>query len=140
MNRTIVDNWNKTIRPEDVVYFLGDLVYGKSSRHPNYWLNKLNGNIEFIEGNHDKRVKRAMYPSAYNVVLKYGTWEFLLTHDPTIKPPEWDGWVIHGHKHNNDIENYPLINRKTKTINVAAEILDYKPMSFRELITKLNAS
>ena len=103
-------------------------------------MNKLNGNIEFIEGNHDKRVKRAMYPSAYNVVLKYGTWEFLLTHDPTIKPPEWDGWVIHGHKHNNDIENYPLINRKTKTINVAAEILDYKPMSFRELITKLNAS
>lgn len=29
MNKTLVDNWNKTVGQEDIVYFLGDVSFGR---------------------------------------------------------------------------------------------------------------
>jgi calcineurin-like phosphoesterase family protein len=37
--------------------------------------------------------------------------------------------VIHGHKHNNDMKDYCFINGDRKTINVSAELVDYRPVS-----------
>ena len=60
--------------------------------------------------------------------------EFLLLHDPKDVPDGWRGWVIHGHKHNNDTQHYPLVNQDRRTINVGAELLDYKPLPLQELL------
>jgi len=54
MNEVLINNWNNIVRPNDKVYFLGDLVYGRKSRPPRYFLEKLNGDIEFVRGNHDR--------------------------------------------------------------------------------------
>ena len=58
-----------------------------------------------------------------------------LVHDPVNLPIKWDDWVIHGHKHNNDMKNYPFINGENKTINVSAELLNYKPVDLDFLIS-----
>ena len=54
-------------------------------------------------------------------------------HDPH-RPIDWDGWIIHGDKHNNDLENYPFFNGKRKTINVSVEVINFAPIDLEEII------
>jgi calcineurin-like phosphoesterase family protein len=68
-------------------------------------------------------------------VLRHGGYTFLLIHDPDQKPQDWHGWVIHGHKHNNNMRHYPFINGEHKTINVAVELIDYQPLSIGKLLS-----
>jgi calcineurin-like phosphoesterase family protein len=49
MNEVLINNWNFTVKPDDIVFFVGDLVCGS----PDKFFSKLNGNIRFISGNHD---------------------------------------------------------------------------------------
>lgn len=73
-----------------------------------------------------------------SLILERGGERFLLIHNPRDAPIEWEGWVIHGHTHNNQPE-YPLINRENKTINVSAELLGYRPISFEEIMRATEA-
>jgi calcineurin-like phosphoesterase family protein len=135
MNDTIVYNWNRTVGKNDIVYFLGDVAFGRGSRDASYWLSKLNGNIVFIRGSHDRLRGIKFYD---RLILNYGSQRFLLVHDPEDVPSNWKGWVIHGHTHNNRSE-YPLVNRKNKTINVSVELLDYKPLSMNGLLDLISS-
>lgn len=135
MNDTILKRWNRTVCENDIVYFLGDLTFGRGNRITDYWLKKLNGNIVVIKGNHDETRREFLS----RLLLHYKDKKFLLTHNPDYIPSWWDGWAIHGHKHNNDLENYPLVNGEENTINVGAEMLDYKPISLNELLSKIEA-
>jgi hypothetical protein len=54
---------------------------------------------------------------------------------PDKTPFEWQGWVIHGHKHNNQMQYYPFINGERKTINVSVELIGYKPISMDRLMS-----
>lgn len=134
MNRCIVNNWNETVGKNDTVFFLGDMSYGRGSRKTSYWLDKLNGNIFFIKGYHDRSKKIKFYDK---LILNHQGRKFLLIHDPQKVPSDWKGWVIHGHAHNND-PKHPLINLENRTINVSAELLNYKPISLEELLMKLD--
>ena len=51
-DETIIENWNKTVKPEDVIYLLGDAMLNDNDKGIQC-LNKLNGRILFIRGNHD---------------------------------------------------------------------------------------
>ena len=133
MNNAMVRNWTSTVEHYDQVFFLGDMVYGTARRPIDYWLQKLTGNIRFIRGNHDKDIvtKAKVIPTNYGI--RYKGREFLLAHDP-YRPDGFDGWLIHGDKHNNDLRLYPLVNQKRKTANVSAELVDYTPLSLDRLI------
>ena len=130
MNNILVDNWNAIVKEQDKVYFLGDIGLGRHSKSKDYWLNKLNGEIVFILGDHDKDRKN----TKLNEKLEYKGHKFLLLHDPDENPTEWNGWIIHGHKHNNDLARYPLINWKQKTVNVGVELIKYRPINFDKII------
>lgn len=130
MNNVLIDNWNNTVG-NNPVYFLGDLSFGRGSRPADYWLRKLKGDIHFIRGNHETGVK----DSKDYEILEYKNHKFLLLHDPDTLPIKWDGWVIHGHTHNNEMKKYPFINGEKKTINVSAELLNYKPIDLDFIIS-----
>ena len=141
MNRTIVKNWINTVDYNDKVFFLGDMTHGRnydmyhSRRHRpiDFWLQKLTGNIRFIRGNHDKDIitKAKVIPTNYGI--RYKGHEFLLAHDP-YRPDGFDGWLIHGDKHNSDLGLYPLVNQKRKTANISAELVDHTPISLDRII------
>jgi calcineurin-like phosphoesterase family protein len=131
MNKVLVNNWNMTVNNTDTVYFLGDLSYGRGSRPKDYWLEKLCGDIHFISGNHERDLAGT---NTYEI-LKYNGYEFLLVHDPKDIPIEWNGWIIHGHKHNTSLWEYPFINGLKKTINVSAEVIKYKPLDLDYLLS-----
>ena len=107
------------------------MSFGRKSRPADYWLRKLNGHIIFIKGNHEKISRRF---NVYDkLILNYQGKRFLLIHDPYEAPKDFDGWIIHGHTHNNEQE-YPLINKQKKTINVSVEVTNYKPLLIDDLL------
>jgi len=132
MNGALVKNWNNAVKPKDNVYFLGDWVVSRDPRRARKWVNKLNGHITSIRGNHDRGQKGIKF---YNSRIRHWSrHKFLLLHDPKEKRSTWDSWLIHGHTHNNS-RKYPFINGKLKTINVGVELTNYRPMSIDFLLS-----
>jgi calcineurin-like phosphoesterase family protein len=131
MDHVLIKNWNYTISPMNCVYYLGDLRYGKDALPALQYRKKLKGHITFIAGNHDDT---ELEPVS-SVTLEYEGFRFLLVHDPADAKEEFDGWVIHGHHHNNDLRQYPFINFKNRRINVSAEVVGYIPVSLTHICT-----
>jgi calcineurin-like phosphoesterase family protein/2'-5' RNA ligase len=132
MNSVLVENWNNVVHQHNTVYCLGDLSYSRRRNSTEYWLSKLNGDIHYIKGNHhDEGVKIA---TDYEI-LHYQQYKFLLVHNPDQLPISWNDWKIHGHKHNNDMKNFPFINGEKKTINVSAELVNYRPVNLDFIIS-----
>lgn len=129
MNRLLVRNWNRVVKDHDKVYFLGDLSFGREHRPPRYWLKRLKGKKVLIKGSHDRNHARQYK------IINYKSYKFLLVHDPNRIPIEFDGWVIHGHTHNNSMQKYPFVNGVRKTINVSVELINYRPISIDWILT-----
>jgi len=132
MNKTIVNNWNNTISKNDKVFYLGDLCFSflGLSNDIDFWLDRLNGDIKFIKGNHDRINHKYSYSNVHGT---YKDISFFLTHNPKDVPNNWNDWIIHGHHHNNHMNNYPFFNRNRKRINVSVELTNYKPVDIKTI-------
>jgi len=148
MHETIVKNWNSVVSKNDVVFYLGDLIFGRKEWADEI-LKQLNGKIHFIMGNHDD----------YNDILSHKRFEtisdlvdlkitggdkettFVLCHYPIYS---WNkihhgSLHIHGHTHGNmhhgeDASYY--VGRKV--MDVGCNVINYTPISYKEVIKKLN--
>jgi calcineurin-like phosphoesterase family protein len=129
MDRVLINNWNSVAMPGTQIYHVGDLRYGRDTPPFHYYREQLNGAVTFIIGNHDEPVEG----SIPFLALDYGGEHFLLVHDPADAPASFDGWVIHGHHHNNDLHNFPFISFENRRINVSAEVIGYVPVNLRDL-------
>jgi calcineurin-like phosphoesterase family protein/2'-5' RNA ligase len=132
MNKAMMRNWNNTVKDRDTVYFLGDWAYGRRHKPAKYWRSKLKGHIVSIKGSHDWGEKGIRFKN-YKV-LPYHGYSFLLIHNPN-QAGEWHSWIIHGHKHNNNMRDYPFIHGERKTINVAVELINYQPLNIDTLVS-----
>ncbi len=54
MNETMIRRWNEKVRPKDEVVILGDLSMG-NVKETNALLERLNGLLYLVVGNHDRR-------------------------------------------------------------------------------------
>jgi calcineurin-like phosphoesterase family protein/2'-5' RNA ligase len=135
MNKVLIHNWNKTIKKDDIVFYLGDLAFGRNKNKIPYWLKKLNGRVLFIGGNHDKGYLKSVL-HFHTCIITYKGKEFLLIHDPK-KVMNWNGWIIHGHEHNKHLSTYPFINRYNKTINISTDLTGFKPISLNSIINRV---
>lgn len=103
MNETLIANWNKAIGPNDIVFLLGDFCLGDSGKW-NRILDRLNGNIYLILGNHDLRNFRKSYaerfePVAMQMNIEVDNQKICLNHYPFLC---YDGvWQLFGHVHTN---------------------------------------
>lgn len=116
MMEDIVERWNKKIAPEDHVYILGDLVVGQDEAQALSMLQKLNGNLHIVLGNHDTDRRKDLYEQFPNIVeialamrFRYNKYSFYLSHYPTIcsnmdADRTLDSKVINlcGHSHTKD--------------------------------------
>jgi calcineurin-like phosphoesterase family protein len=134
MDHVLIKNWNYTISPANRVYYLGDLQYGSDDASAGYYRNKLRGRINCVQGNHDAREPG----TASLVLLEHGGFRFCLVHDPSDAPEGFDGWVIHGHHHNNNLSGYPFINFELRRINVSAEVLGYIPVNLDHICSLIH--
>ena len=65
--------------------------------------------------------------------------DFLFIHDPADAPPEFGGWTVHGHAHNNNIREYPFIGFIRRRVNVSTEMTGYRPVSLKTIIGYIKA-
>lgn len=94
MNEAIVYRWNMTVSPEDDVYILGDLCLGGAgmNNENQKLLERLNGRLHIILGNHDTPSRIEMYRFCKNVteepkyadMLHYRGYHFYMSHFPTM--------------------------------------------------------
>jgi calcineurin-like phosphoesterase family protein len=155
MHIAIEEGWNKVVKPNDVVIYLGDLSFAKSIEKPmvDEMINNLNGEIHFVMGNHDKyedikKMTRFKSVSDYlevriaeNDGLRKVETLFCCMHYPIYS---WNkshhgSYMVHGHCHGNlhhgeDASYY--WNRRA--IDVGCMLHDYKPIGYKEIINSLS--
>jgi len=123
MDRTLIINWNRSVKPRDRIYFLGD--FGRMRYR---YRRKLHGNIKGIKGNHDR------ITWSKQRILQYNGLIFLLIHDPNDHTQWFFGdWIIHGHTH----DKTPFIDIYRKRINVSCEVINYSPINFVEIYKQI---
>lgn len=109
----IVQRWNETVGPDDVIIHLGDLVLGKRKAAEAFFESaQLNGRKFLVLGNHDKRSKSFYAGIGFEVidpfVLDYEGWKVYFTHYPLVPPVHTlagDEINTHGHVHNLYVDN-----------------------------------
>ena len=109
MNEAIVENWNSLVKPDDTVYCLGDVAFMPYDKFKPF-MDRFNGNIHLILGNHDKMIiehkTELLHRGAFASIqdykkLKTGGQTLILFH---YSMRVWDGshrGAIHlwGHSH-----------------------------------------
>lgn len=97
MNEMMISRWNEKIRPNDTVFFLGDMAFVKGAQYLDKIVIRLNGEIHWILGNHDDRrlVERVAKtcPHIVEVIDHTVLGDCLLVHYPVKESllSEYDG-------------------------------------------------
>ena len=131
----MLQEYNKLVKAEDTVYFLGDV----SSRNSvaDKFFSRLNKSRRIlIAGNHDNKLGAKFWLKHFNDVRGcYNLENYLFTHIPVSNRSKGRfKRCIHGHTHG----NYITIDNEGKIKdlwyrNVCVEVIGYKPINFSEI-------
>lgn len=138
MNETMIENWNRVVQQGDIVYHLGDVVFGNNKDE---WMDRhwprLNGRKRLVLGNHDDPKKLAPYFQKIMLWREFHEHGLLLSHvplDPSglYRQRHAEKWGqeqllnIHGHIHQHQS---PTIHHRC----VCVEQIDYTPVNLEDL-------
>ena len=119
MCETIVERWNSVVKPDDIVYNLGDITLNDTETAITY-LKRLNGKQYWIRGNHDTNNKinyilnecwdKELYFCGWTEVIKHNKLSFYLSHYPTytanFDDKKFSQHVINLHGHTHQLTNW----------------------------------
>lgn len=129
MDAMLIENWNKTVSKDDIVYHHGDFAF-KGREDNAQFLKQLNGRVVLIQGNHD--------PVLWGQhIMEYKTNKLgvVMCHYPI---EEWNGYyrgAIHTHCHTHKSE---LVSAHRR-FNVGVDSCNYSPISLDEILEHPNA-
>lgn len=136
MDKEMISRWNGVVRKGDSVYHLGDLSFLRP-RETSSILSRLNGQIHFIKGNHDKLLPevRDMFTSVSDLKeIKIEGQKIILCHYPMLS---WNqmhrgSWMLHGHSHGTLRTSCKSCSFEPgrKMLDVGVDCHDYTPISF----------
>lgn len=148
MDKVLIENWNKKVPKDGIVYHLGDFAWGTI----NYWeriREQLNGEIILIYGNHDDRLlyNERMYRLFKEVTPQKKVWFdkicIYMNHYPFLCfGGAWKGldatWQLFGHVHSNPrskegLDRKRLINCFPTQYDVGVDNNNFTPISFNEV-------
>ena len=152
MNRTLIENWNRVVKPEDMTYIIGDFCGGDGARLRELF-SCLNGKKFLILGNHDSKeavleAKDLLEGTAEYLEVEDGGRNVVLCHYPVFSfHNQYFGWYhLYGHVHTsyewNMVENTKRLARDLyvrqdicRMLNVGAMLpyMDYTPRTLDEL-------
>lgn len=147
MNETLIERWNKAVRPDGIVWHLGDVAMGTRQLFLDDILPRLNGKIHLIAGNHDPAWSGNRDAYKHQAVwINAGFWsvqsfarkridgkDVMLSHFPyegdhteedryeQYRLLDDGGFLLHGHVHS----EWKL---KGRQINVGVDVWDWTPV------------
>lgn len=129
MNEAMIQNWNNVVDYSDTVYVLGDFSLG----NPHSIIERLNGNIVFLKGDHDKWIdkykwdERVSY-AGYVKILYYKDVSITLCHWPFREwyKRHYGAYDLHGHSHGTLT---PLKNQ----LDVGVDCFNFEPVSLDKI-------
>lgn len=148
MNETIIERWNKVVKPEDIVYHLGDTMLNDSKKGIECF-KRLNGKIFLIFGNHDSNVKKDLLFSEcsdkmcggwYAYLIKHNKISIYMSHYPTLTANYDEKYfnqhviALHGHTHQQANFMYP---NNPFCYHVGMDSHNCTPVPLDEIITEI---
>ena len=148
MDEYMVQAWNSTVKPNDKVYHLGDVVINRKALQT---LNRLNGDKVLIRGNHDI-FRDEEYLPYFRAIRAYHVLDgMIFSHIPLHEASLGRfGVNVHGHLHAGRVRLPRGVDVKTNTVLysdkpdvryhcVCVEQTNYKPISLEELRERILA-
>ena len=141
-DEAIIENWNKVVKPNDDLWFLGDFSFCSQTDALKY-LDRLNGNLCIIVGNHDTKViKHWRFRERFRVIESlyelrgFHKQPIVLCHYPM---ESWNrsfhgAYHFHGHTHG----SLDTIRRTRKDVGVDTHP-NLRPWHIDELIIPENS-
>lgn len=148
LDDTMIDVWNATIAPDDIVYCLGDFSFYNANRTKAI-LHSLNGQIHLMVGNHDQWLNSntiRMLASVNNYrEIVIGDQMLVLCHYPLY---EWNkmhhgAWHLYGHVHGSvdipgkaldvGIDNRPQGDMKPWSIEEVAAYMEKRKLRIHNM-------
>jgi calcineurin-like phosphoesterase family protein len=135
MDEHMVKVWNETVKPNDKVYHLGDVVINRKALSI---LHRLNGDKVLIKGNHDI-FKLTDYTEHFRDIRAYHVMNgMILSHIPVHESNLYRfGANIHGHTHSNRVmrtDQYGVTSIDPRYLSVCVEQTDFRPILFEDAI------
>jgi calcineurin-like phosphoesterase family protein len=140
MDETMVDNWNRVVRPKDTVYHLGDVVIARRNLET---VKRLNGRKILIRGNHDIFRDKDYYEAGFEQIhgVRVFVDKFILSHIPLHPDCVGERFKrnVHGHLHGNRIMQTKLVGCNPdvymdfidpRYLSVCVEQINFTPVSF----------
>lgn len=138
MDVELIKRFNETVRPNDKVYFLGDVAMRAKELHR--VMPQLNGDKVLIKGNHDI-FKMNEYSRHFRDIRGYHVMNgCILSHIPIHEESLGRfGCNIHGHLHYREVMKNEI---KKKIVDpryycVSVEHTDYRPILFEHALKKI---
>jgi calcineurin-like phosphoesterase family protein len=139
MDEYMVKAWNETVRPNDKVYHLGDVVINRKALSI---MHRLNGDKVLIRGNHDI-FRDDEYRQHFRELRAYHVMNgMILSHIPIhTESLGRFGVNIHGHLHYNRVKIQkhagatPVIDPRYHCVCV--EQTDFRPILFEDVIKRI---
>lgn len=124
MNESIIDRWNKVVRPQDHVYCLGDIAMRRRELEI---VKRLNGHKRLIFGNHDIFDYEEYALVGFKKLMAYRVLDNVIMSHIPISSTSMGRFLgnIHGHIHNAPRLVGPYLN-------VSVENINYTPIHFDE--------
>ncbi len=145
MNEAIIENWNKIVKPNDIVYHLGDTMLNNNEKGIECF-KRLNGQIFLIFGNHESEARKNLLFSEcrdkilggwYAYLIKYEKLSIYMSHYPTLtanydeKHFSQHVIALHGHTHQQANFLYP---NNPFCYHVGVDSHDCEPVNIEEII------
>jgi calcineurin-like phosphoesterase family protein len=128
MDEVLIENWNKIVSFKDTVYFLGDFCFGDAKE----LINKLNGRIEFIHGNHDRSLK-GIAPFKAVLEMKFDDKFIVMCHYSmrVWNKSHYNSYHIFGHSHG-------TLEGVGKSFDVGVDSWNFTPITLEQVIEKMD--
>jgi calcineurin-like phosphoesterase family protein len=137
MDEEMIRRWNDTVRPNDKVYHLGDVVINRKALKT---LWRLNGDKVLIRGNHDI-FRDEEYREHFRELRAYHVMNgMILSHIPIhTESLARFGTNIHGHLHANRVmaETWGKYEIDPRYHCVCVEQTDFAPILFEDVIKRI---
>jgi calcineurin-like phosphoesterase family protein len=124
-DEALIERWNKTVGPRDIVWHLGDVAFSKEGLA---LVGRMNGIKNLVLGNHDQFDMYEYMKYFAHIVGAIKMHKYILTHVP-IHPSQFYRFKgnIHGHLHSEKLDD-------PRYICVSAEHTGLAPILFEEAI------